>query len=544
MHKIQKILFVNPPDPSLLKSGPYAGYGYFEPPLGLLYVYNFIKKRGDVDVKFLDLNIEMGFLSKMTMDDILRLNLKDFQPDLIAIATLYYSGIPVFNSLAKIIKQIDEKILVVFGGHYPHHLTDKCLSDGNIDYAVLSEGELGMSDLIDALNGKKKVMDVEGIAFKKDGVIVRNPRKNFWKGFSDAPRLPWEDTPFQYYFKKGRNLLYRLKPKADFKIAAITASRGCPNPCTFCTSPSFWNRVWRKRNVAHIVEEITYLKNTHGVNTIVFNDENISVDKKWFIELLDELKKLNINWISSGGFALRTINDENVIRKMYESGLCFYNLGIESGSNDSLRKMKKPLSVEETQNTIRLIRKYGNVFVCAFIIIGFPFEDMESVKRTLKFADSLDTDWQNFHCFRPLPGSELFDYCRGNQLIKDFDPNYGELYFAPDFKHIDYTSEQLDRLSYIANLKNNFVQNRNVRLRTEQSLAQAERDFLYVLDMVSDHVFAYLGLAEIMKLRGKPDSCREYILRAKSILEKNQGEWKEYLREFNIDIEKLYREVM
>ena len=542
MYQICKILFINPPDPSLLKNGPSVGYSYFEPPLGLLYVYDFIKKRGDLDGKFLDLNIEMEFLSKMTIDDILKIHIKDFRPDLIAIATLYYSGIPVFHTLAKIIKQIDEKIPVVFGGHYPHHLTDRCLSDDNVDYAVLSEGELGLSDLIDALNGKKEVRDVEGIAFKKDGIIVKNPRRTFWKGFSDIPRLPWEDTPFQYYFKEGRNLLYRLKPKVDFKIAAITASRGCPNKCTFCTSPTFWNQRWRKRKVSHIVNEINYLKDNYGVNTIVFNDENIGVNKKWFIELLDELKKLNITWISSGGFAVRTINDENVIQKMYESGICFFNLGIESGSNDTLRRMKKPLTVEESQNTIQLIRKYGNAFICAFVIIGFPFEDLAMVKRTLKFAESLDTDWQNFHCFRPLPGSELFDYCGEKQLIEEFEPNYGELYFAPEFEHIDYTSDQLTRLSYLANLKNNFVQNRNLLLKTEQSLAQAERDFLYVLEMVPRHVFACLGLAEIMGLRNQIDSRKEYILGAKRALEEDEFDWQYYLNELNIDIEKLCRE--
>lgn len=543
MFRIKKILFLNPPDPSLLGGEQRPDYSYFEPPLGLLYVYDFVKKRGDIDVAFFDLNIEMKFLSKMSLKDILETKIKEFQPDLIAVATLYYTQIQAYHEVAKLIKEINTDITVVFGGHYPHHLTEKCMADTNVDYAVLSEGELGMSDLIDVLNGKKNMGDIQGVAFRKDGNLNKIPRSVFWKGYSDSGRLPWEDTPFQYYFKEGRNLLYRLKPKAGWKIAAITASRGCPNACTFCTSPSFWNRRWRKRKVTHIIDEITYLKDTHGVNTIVFNDENISIDKKWFIELLDGLSKLHINWISSGGFAVRSINDDEVIKKMYESGVCFFNLGIESGSDETLQKIKKPLKSAETLELIRLIRKYGDAFICAFVVVGFPFENMATVKQTLEYDESLDVDWHNYHCFRPLPGSELFKDCINDGLISNFDPFYAELYFAPELKHIDYTSAELDRLIYLANLNNNFIRNRNLMLGTEESLAQAERDFLYVLEMVPDHVFACLGLAEIMRMRNQPEARIYYIGMAKKHAEASKFNWGDYLSELNVDIDKLYQDV-
>ena len=541
MKNINKVLFLNPPDISLLDNEEDLGYEYFEPPLGLLYVYDFIKKKHkDIHSKFFDLNIEMKFLSQEPIDDILATTIKDFNPDMIAIAAMYYSGIHAFHLLADKIKKINPKVIVTFGGHYPHHLTANCLADNNVDYAILSEGELGLSDLIDSLNGKNQLESVEGIAFRKNKEIVKNPRRKFWKGFSEVSRLPWEDTHFQYYFKEGRNLLYRMKPKEDFKIAAITASRGCTNQCTFCTSPSFWNSHWRKRKVAHIIDEISYLKKNYSVNTIVFNDENIAANAKWFVELLDELKKMKIKWISSGGFCVRKINDEDVIKKMYESGLIFFNLGVESGTDETLKQIKKPLTVNESENVIRLIREYGDAFINAFIVIGFPFEDLDSVKRTLKFSDSLDTDWQTYHCFRPLPGAELFDYCEKNNLLEGFEANYGELLSAPKLKYINYSSEELDRLCYLSNLRNNFVFNRNIDRNTEQSLAQAERDFLYVLEMAPNHVFALLGLAEIMYRRNIVDAKINYLDKAKAAREEDNFDWQYYLDKLSIDINKRY----
>ena len=136
----------------------------------------------------------------------------------------------------------------------------------------------------------------------------------------------------------------------------------------------------------------------------------------------------------------------------------------------------------------------------------------------------------------------MFDYCQEKKLINGFDTNYGELYFAQDFEHIDYTSEELTRLSYLANLKNNFLQNRNLIKKTEQSLAQAERDFRYVLDIVPDHMFACMGLAEVMKQRNQKTSQREYLKKAREILEKDTGDWSGYINEMKLDIEELSME--
>ncbi len=541
-----RILFLNPPDPSLVHVDAHIGYDYFEPPLGLLYVYDFIKRLGGTDVKFIDLNIEMKFISKgRSLEDILRSNIENYQPDLIAISALYYSSISVFHLMAKKIKNINPKVVVAFGGHYPSHLTEQCLSDKNVNYAILSEGELGMSDLIDFLRGEKDIRDTEGLAYKKEGVLIKNKRSTFWEGYSDVKRLPWEDTYFQYYFKEGRNLLYRLKHKSEFRIASITASRGCPNNCTFCGSASFWNRRWRRRKIANIIDEINYLKSHYHINTVVFNDENISVNKKWFIELLDELKKVNISWLSGGGFSVRTLNDETVIKKMYESGIIFFNLAVESGLDKTLKKINKQLTVAESKNVVRLIRENGDVFINAFIMSGFPFETLSDIKKTYEFAETLDTDWKGFYCVNPLPGTELYNECKKDNLIEVATyEHYGEFYYASSkVKYIDYTGEHLNHLNYLANLKNNFVQNRNLRLKTIKSLEQAERDFLYILEMAPNHVFAYLGLAEIMKLRKNVPAQKMYILKAKKILEEDSFNWADYLNELNVDVDKLYKEV-
>jgi hypothetical protein len=165
---------------------------------------------------------------------------------------------------------------------------------------------------------------------------------------------------------------------------------------------------------------------------------------------------------------------------------------------------------------------------------------LSGVKKTLEFAESLDTDWKGFYCLRPLPGSEIFEDCRKAGLIRSFEPQYGELYFAPDLKHIDYTSQQLSDMSYMANLKSNFINNRNLRISTDRSLSQAERDFRYVLDMVPDHVFACAGMAEIMRRRKRSHQSEKYMSKARRIVAQKDSKWKNYLGMMKIDLDAMF----
>lgn len=544
---IKKVLLLNPPDPSLIKRDlKKIDCPYFEPPVGMLYVYSFLKRtRKDIQIKFCDLNIEIGFKGAKDIGHAVERATKDFIPDLVGIAALYYSGISIFHSVAKEIKKLAPNSLVALGGHYPTHLTGMAMDDKLIDYCILSEGELGFRDLIDALNSKSDIQTVEGLAFRKDGKVIKNLRKNFWDGYGEFDALEWKDLEMKYYFSKGRNVFDRFAGRSGRKFAAMTATRGCPNGCAFCSSKNFWRRNWRKRKVSKIIEEIKFLMDEYGVNTVIFNDENMGVHKEWFLELMTELEKLKITWIAGSGLSVRTLNDEAVIKKMYSSGIGYFNLAIESSSDEVLSKIQKPSSIKEINNAVRLIRKNGAGYISGFFITGFPFEKLKDIRRTYDFAGRLQLDWYSFYCFQPFPGTQLYDYCVDNKLIESFDINYGENYYSPKMKYMDFTSDKLNKLNYIANLRNNFIKNRNLKINTKKSLQQVERDFKYVLNMIPGHVFALLGLAKIMELKNLKDKRIKYIKLAREAVKSDKvAGWKFYLKEFNLDIDRMLNKAL
>ena len=547
METIKKVLFLNPPDTTLVEDVNNPGYAYFEPPIGLLYVYSYLKNQNKYETHIVDLNIEMKFISKKRLEDTLEDLINLYKPDMVAISALYYIQRDIFHRIAKKIKEINSDIKVVFGGHYPTHKTNLALGDENVDYAIISEGELGLSDLIEGLNSPAGIENVEGVAFKKDGKIIKNPRNNFWQGFKDSKRLPWEDVHMEYYFKEGRTFLSRIYKREELKLGAMTATRGCPNACTFCSSSRFFQCRWRYREVDSIVDEIKFLKDNYGVNTIVFNDENMAVYKEWFLKLLDELKKLNVKWFAGAGLSVRTVNDEEIIKKMYESNVAVFEIAVETGNAETMKKIKKPLTISEVENTVKLIRKYGNGFILGFFIVGFPFETKKQVIDTLDFMGKLELDWSALYCFQPFPGTELYDYCIENNLMAEYnagDCREWEVHSAVEIKYPDYTKEELNKLNYLYNLKYNFLKNRNLIIGTKEALAQAERDFDYVLSIVPNHFFAYFCLAEIEKKRGDADKRSEYLKKAKEILETDKSfDWSYYVSQLGVDVNKAFLEI-
>ncbi|MBI2054298.1 MAG: B12-binding domain-containing radical SAM protein [Candidatus Staskawiczbacteria bacterium] len=543
MKTIKKVLFLNPPDPTVANAPNNPGYAYFEPPIGLLYIYSYLKNTQKYNVSFCDMNIEMKFLSKKNLEDTIKDLMELNKPDLVAVSALYYTSREIFHNISKKIKEIDSSTIVVLGGHYPTHITNLALADKNVDFAILSEGEEGMADLIEALNTSSGLENVEGIAYVKDGKIIKNDRRRFWQGFLNSKRLPWEDINMEHYFKEGKSFLYRVFDKNTIKLGSMTATRGCPNQCTFCSSPKFFKHVWRFREIESIVDEIKFLKENYGVNTIIFNDENMTVYKDWFLKLMDEFKKLNVRWVVGGGLSVRTINNEEIIKKMIESGIAIFNIAIESGNEETLKKVKKPLTLPEVENVVRLIRKYGKGYIIGFFIVGFPFETKKDFLDTLEFGGKLDVDWRAYYCFQPFPGIELYDYCLKNNLMKEYDEekcaNY-EFHSAAEIKYAGYTSEELSRLNYLYNLKYNFLENRNLLLGTEESLNQAERDFNYVLELAPMHFFSNYCLAEVMRKRNDESKRKEYLKKAKDILENDKSfDWSYYLKELGINTKTL-----
>ena len=111
---------------------------------------------------------------------------------------------------------------------------------------------------------------------------------------------------------------------------------------------------------------------------------------------------------------------DGIATRMREAGCRRVYLGLESGSEATLRLMNKQVTVDDGVRAAHLYREAG-IEVAAFFIVGYPGETVASIEQTLALALSLPLDEISFNVPMPLPGSRLFERLGRPDEGKDWD---------------------------------------------------------------------------------------------------------------------------
>ena len=389
-----KILLVIPPDKNtLVMEAPnevYEEFGAY-PPLGLMYLAACIRKfsKHRHDVRILDCDTD-----KLDFKE-LEKHIMGYKPDVVGVTA--YSPI-IYDSwqTLKLAKRIDKKIITIMGGHHSDIYPKETINLGDIDYIVLGEGEYILPKLLDALEENEDPKKISGLVFKNRGNISVTGGPGFIENLDELP-LPARDL---VDWKKHQCVLGR-----ENVVATIMSSRGCPYRCTFCYKP-LKARAWRFRSAGNIVKEIEQCYKL-GIREIFFFDDNFSVDIKRVEAICDEImkRKLKINWSFRGRVNTLTYN---MLLKCKKAGCHRIHFGVETGTDEGLRKIKKDITTETVRKAFRLCRKAGIVTIANFMI-GLPGEKKRDMFRTVDFANSIGADYAEFQIITPYPKTELYE---------------------------------------------------------------------------------------------------------------------------------------
>ena len=110
-------------------------------------------------------------------------------------------------------------------------------------------------------------------------------------------------------------------------------SRGCPEKCTFCTTPQMWGSNVRWRSTEHIMNEIINDVKDYKIGEIQFEDDTLTLHKPNLDSLCDELEKLGIPWCTPNGTKVNynLKKQMEMYKKMAGSGCYQITLACESG---------------------------------------------------------------------------------------------------------------------------------------------------------------------------------------------------------------------
>jgi len=415
-----KVLLIHPPMSLLPSEIPSV-----VPPLGLAYIGAVLEEAG-YKVEIIDA-VALNWRSPIKDNGMIHLGqtwndlshtIKQSKPDVVGISCLFSSQARNAHKTAELVKEYDAEVPVIMGGAHPSALPQKVLEDPNVDYAIVGEGETAMLEFLDKWSkGKKEALrDIAGLAYKASEEVKLKPRTEFIKDLDALPFPARHLLPMEEYFNAMKSHLVTLMRN---RFTSMITSRGCPFNCVFCSIHTIWGHKWRARSPENVILEIEYLVEKFKVREIHFEDDNLTLDRKRIEKICDLIieRNFDIKWATPNGVAIWTLN-KNLLKKMKKSGcykLCF---GIESGDTKTLKFIGKPVNLTHARKVIHWANEAG-IWTNGFFVIGFPYETLDSINKSFKFAVESDLDFASFFIAAPYPGTTLLEILKKEGMIKN-----------------------------------------------------------------------------------------------------------------------------
>lgn len=276
--------------------------------------------------------------------------------------------------------------------------------------AVLPEETLAASPAIDFVAGReydytlaeiaagKPLAEVDGIAYRADGKLVRNRER---APITDMDALPpvvdvyQRDLTIENYF-----IGYLLHP-----YLSLYTGRGCPARCTFCLWPqTIGGHTYRTRSPESVQEEIRRAVQLFPqVKEFFFDDDTFTADRGRAEAIARKLGELGVTWSCNA----RANVPYETLKVMRENGLRLLLVGYESGNQQILNNVKKGVRVETAREFTRDCKKLGITLHGTFIL-GLPGETRQTIEETIRYACELDPDTIQVSLAAPYPGTELY----------------------------------------------------------------------------------------------------------------------------------------
>jgi magnesium-protoporphyrin IX monomethyl ester (oxidative) cyclase len=389
------------------------------PPLGIMYIASYVRaKLPDINFSLID---GENRAPKTLID-----NIKHLKPDVVGLSLTTMSA----QSGYRIVNQIKDamEVPIVVGGPHPTVLPKEAFEKSEADLVVLGEGEQTMLELLGVFQKigsfpKEDLRRIDGVAFKlnKDVVFtgVRSPIRN-------VDEVPFPARDLINILNYPGYYLAQKKPQTQ-----IMFSRGCPYRCTFCANP-VWKlaKPWvRLRYPDSIANEFEHVVEKYGVKEVFDYSDELNPNLEWPLKVCEELirRKNDTPWITH--VRADKVNEE--LAKALSKARCWLvTMGVESGSEETLKGIRKNITIEHVIKALEIFRKYEIKVLGFFMIFNvweengkLKFEDVNASKRTFAFAKRLINrrllNYLTWAITTPYPGSHLYNIAEKYDLIVD-----------------------------------------------------------------------------------------------------------------------------
>jgi anaerobic magnesium-protoporphyrin IX monomethyl ester cyclase len=384
-----RVVLINPP---CLSKAEKHWAGYLN--LGLGYIAASLLASGRevtiVDAKLEDLNLEET-VNRAVADS----------PDLIGITAMTVE-FPQVVAISERIKSRWHAPIIIGGAHCKAVGSSTLQECRAIDYCCFGEGERLLIELIQCLEIKGHCGEINGLIYRHNSEVITNRSRPYLDNYDCLPFPAWH-----------------LFPKTS-QIPLLT-HRGCPFHCIFCSHNSGYEP--RYRSVENTLSELEHIIGCYNPTLVRFEDETFGLHLKRTKEIMSGIIKR--------GFHLRThfhaqtrvdCIDDEFMHLLKVAKFEFLELGVESGNDDVLKRIRKGISLAQVEVAVAMARRYEVKVWCNFIL-GHPHETRENMSDTVRFISHLNPDRLSVSIMTPYPGTPIYEMARkgkgGYRLLAD-----------------------------------------------------------------------------------------------------------------------------
>lgn len=328
------------------------------------------------------------------------------------------------TEIARMVRARYPKLPIIWGGWFPSVQPELFLKEGIADAVGIGQGEMTFWETVQAIDNGTDLMDVPGLALMRDGRMVYTAHRTI-VGFDQLPDVPWHLLDYERYValqnETGKmKLRHRIPDPWGMPESMPTrgfsfySSYGCPEPCTFCCSPSVTERRWKAIPGKQLAERVMAAHDRFKFNVLRFQDANFGVAEKRSNEFCTELINYKAPFWWNATYEIETIvrYKEPSLDLIAASKMHLAVLGAEAGSKEQQDKIKKQIEIPDIQIALGRLFSRGIQSGTSWII-GYPGESRESMLSTIRMAAAMKYAFprsgSDIFPFRPIPGTEDYE---------------------------------------------------------------------------------------------------------------------------------------
>ncbi len=307
---------------------------------------------------------------------------------------------------AEIVRSNLPSCKIVMGGHHPTAMPQEVLESPAVDFVIRGEGEVSMVKLARTVKHGGTYADIPGLAYRKPNQELHISDPAVIADLDKSPLPNFDLIQHKFYKRSAKSTV------------VIMTSRGCPLRCSYCSMGATSYIPFRRRGLHSVMQEIENVLENWDAGFIDFEDENLSLDRNWFLTLLrniaDRFGERQIELRAMNGLYPPSL-DEEVIAAMKAAGFKTLNLSLGTTATAQLDRFQRP-DVRQAFDRCLDISETSGLNSVGYIIIAAPEQNaMDSVSDLLYLATRRVL--AGVSVFYPAPGSLDYERCKKLNIL-------------------------------------------------------------------------------------------------------------------------------